>query len=330
MTRQTPDGSVLVMGAGSVGCFVGGCLQQAGVRVDLVGRPRVLDALRANGLRLTDGDGHDRHLPAETLHLHESVPGNARPALVLLCVKSGATESAATALAEALPDGTPVVSLQNGIGNADRARAVAPSLQWLAGMVPYNIAELGPGHFHRGTAGRLAMQSAPALTSWPAVFDKAGLGLDLHDDLLPVQWGKLLLNLNNPVNALSGLPLRAELLNARHRRQFADLMEEAMGILAAAGISPAQVTPLPWQKLLTVLRLPTWLFRIVASRMLRIDPLARSSMADDLALGRQTEIDALSGEVVRLAERHGMSAPRNAAMVARVHQITEATLEGRR
>jgi len=308
------------MGAGSVGCLVGGSLQHAGVPVTLVGRPRVLQALQAHGLRVTDCDGRDFHLPAATLSLHEAVPAGARPSLVLLCVKCGATETAARELALALPAGTPVVSLQNGIGNAVRAHAVAPGLQWLAGMVPYNMAEIGPGHFHRGTGGRLAMQAAPALEGWPAVFDRAGLGLDVHADLLPVQWGKLLLNLNNPVNALSGLPLRAELLEARHRRLFADLVDEALGVLVAAGITPARLTPLPWPRLVQVLRLPTWLFRVVASRMLRIDPLARSSMADDLALGRRTEIDALAGEVVRLAADLGLAAPRNAAIIERIRQ----------
>ena len=87
-------------------------------------------------------------------------------------------------------------------------------------------------------------------------------------------------------------------------------------MLHVAGIAPAQVAAVPAHRLSGLLRLPDWLFRIVAARMLRIDAKARSSMADDLALGRRTEIDALSGEVVRLAQEHGLSAPRNARMVA--------------
>ena len=81
--------------------------------------------------------------------------------------------------------------------------------------------------------------------------------------------------------------------------------------------APRKVLPpnkAPAQRLSSVLRLPDWLFRIVAARMLRIDAKARSSMADDLALGRRTEIDALSGEVVRLAREHDLEAPRNARM----------------
>ncbi|RZI97101.1 MAG: 2-dehydropantoate 2-reductase, partial [Variovorax sp.] len=213
------------------------------------------------------------------------------------------------------PHGTPVLSLQNGISNAAIANRAGAGLDVLPAMVPYNVAELGPGAFHRGTPGRLAAQDHPSLQAWLPVFARAGVPLDLHADLLPVQWGKLLLNLNNPVNALSGLPLRDELMQRGYRRCFAALIDEALAALALAGIAPAQVAAVPPKKLLTILRLPDWLFRIVAARMLKIDAKARSSMADDLSLGRRTEIDALSGEVVRLAQAHGGSAPRNAKMV---------------
>ncbi len=313
------------MGAGSVGCYVGGCLQAAGVAVDLVGRPRTIDALAAHGLRLSDLDGRDHHLPASVLSLHHGVAGVPPPSLVLLCVKSGATAEAARELAAHLPGWPthpPVLSLQNGLRNPADAMAAAPNLHVLPGMVPFNIAELAPGHVHRGTTGRLACQSHPTLLAWAPVFDRADLPLDLHADLLPVQWGKLLLNLNNAVNALSGLPLRAQLLDAGHRRQFADLIDEALGLLRQAGIRPARLTPLPWPLLVAVLRSPTPLFRRVAARMLRIDPLARSSMADDLALARPTEVRALCGEVVRLAESLGKAAPLNAAMVDRVEALT--------
>jgi 2-dehydropantoate 2-reductase len=127
--------TVLVMGAGAVGCWLGGCLQAGGADVLFVGRPRVLDALRAHGLTLTDLDGRDQHLDAAALQLAETVPSIA-PSLVLLTVKSGATRTAASELAAALPPGTPVVSMQNGVSNADIAREAAPQLTLLAGMVP--------------------------------------------------------------------------------------------------------------------------------------------------------------------------------------------------
>jgi 2-dehydropantoate 2-reductase len=178
-------------------------------------------------------------------------------------------------------------------------------------MVSYNIAELAPGRLHRGTAGILMAQSDPALAPWVAHFNGAGVPLALHPDITTVLWAKLLINLNNPVNALSGLPLRAELLDRGYRSCFAALMDEALGVLDAAAITPARLTALPMARLPAVLRLPTPLFRLIAARLLRIDPLARSSMADDLARGRPTEVDALCGEVVRLATTLGREAPLN-------------------
>jgi 2-dehydropantoate 2-reductase len=84
--------------------------------------------------------------------------------------------------------------------------------------------------------------------------------------------------------------------------------------MAAAGIEPARVAPLPPHWLPRLLALPNALFERIAARMLRIDVQARSSMADDLARGRPTEIDAFCGEVVRLARAHGLDAPLNAAI----------------
>jgi 2-dehydropantoate 2-reductase len=316
---SSPTPAVWVLGAGNVGCFVGGCLQAAGVPVIFIGRPRVLNALRTQGLRLTDLEGRDWRLPPSALSLHEAPPSClVPPALVLLCVKSGATAQAMASLA--VPPGTLVLSLQNGIRNAQAAQDSAPSLRVLAGMVPFNVAERAPGHVHRGTSGQLAAQDDGALRSWLPAFERAGLPLALHSDMLAVQWAKLLLNLNNPVNALSGLPLQRELLNRGFRRVLAALQREALAALRAAAITPAQLTPLPPQHLPTVLSLPTPLFRLVAARMLKMDSAARSSMADDLALGRTTEIDALCGEVVQLARQHGTTAPINEKMVALVKQ----------
>ena len=307
----TDKSRVLVMGAGAVGCWIGGCLQAAGAPVTFVGRPRVLDALRSHGLKLTDLEGGMRQLAASALDLRASANGVPAPSLVLLCVKSGATSSAAAELARTLPPGTPVVSMQNGVSNAAAAQAAAPALAVRAGMVPFNIAELAPGHYHRGTSGVLAAQDHALLRQWQPRFAQGGMPLQLHANLAPLQWGKLLLNLNNAVNALSGLPLRAQLLQREYRLCMAALIDEALAALRAAGITPAKLTPLPPAVLPSALRLPTAVFRVLAARMLRIDAKARTSMADDLAHGRATEIDALCGEVVRLARRHGTAAPAN-------------------
>ncbi len=308
-------GPVLVMGAGTIGCYLGGCLQAAGASVVLVGRPRVLDELRAHGLRCSDLEGRDFVVAAGDLQLTQVPPADASPALVLLCVKSAATVEAARALAEKLPSGTLVLSMQNGVANARDAAGAAPELRVRAGMVPFNVAEIGPGHYHRGTSGVLAVEDDAQLSAWLPVFAAAGVPLQLHRDLGRIQWAKLLLNLNNPLNALSGRPLRSQLLERDSRLCLAALQEEGLRAMRAAGIEPSRLTPLPPSWVPTLLRLPTPLFRVLAARMLRIDASARSSMADDFARGRPTEIDALCGEIVRLAERHGVAAPVNERLV---------------
>jgi len=283
--------------------------------VCFIGRPRVLQQLREHGLTLTDLDGRRCQVTADRLQFAEAVPADARPGLVLLSVKSPATAGAAAELGAGLAPGTLVLSLQNGISNARIAQQAAPTLQVLPGMVPYNIVELAPGAYHRATTGQLAALDDPRLARWCEPFERAGVPLDLHADMTPVQWGKLLLNLNNTVNALSGMPLRAQLLDRGYRRCFAALAGEALTVLERAGIEPARIVALSPRAWLRVLRLPTPLFRIVAARSLCIDAKARSSMADDLALGRRTEVDALCGEVVRLAHAHGLRAPCNQRMV---------------
>jgi 2-dehydropantoate 2-reductase len=319
---------IWVMGAGSVGVFIGGRLAAAGATVRFIGRTRIQADIRQHGLHLSDLEASTRELRAEQIDWQlEPVATELAPGLVLLCVKSLATAQAATALARVLPPGTRVLSLQNGVDNAAVAARAAPGLKLLAGMVPFNVAELGPGRFHRGSSGQLAVQDDALLRQYPSLFAAAGLPLALHPDLRTVQWAKLLLNLNNPVNALSGLALREQLLHPGWRRCSAALMAEALRVLAAAGIAPARLTPLPARAIPLLMRLPTPLFRLAAARMLRIDPKARSSMADDLDAGREPEIDALCGAVMRLGAGTGVATPRNAAMLKLMQARVRLPLE---
>ena len=308
---------ILIMGAGAVGCYLGGLLQASGQTVVYVGRPKVLEPMATHGLTLTDLDGRQDTIAAHDLQLFSDLPSGS-PMVTLLCVKAGATLSAAQLLESSLPAGSVVVSMQNGIGQAALAQTVAPSLCFLDGMVSFNIANLGEGRYHRGTAGFLAATDHPALRPVAEAFRAQHLRLRLEADMRPIQWGKLLLNLNNPVNALSGMPLREELMQAGYRRCLAALQEEALQVLRAAGIEPAQLTAVTPQAFLRVLRLPTFLFRLAAKQALKIDAKARSSMADDLTAGRLTEIAWLCGEVERLAQSVGLQAPLNARMQALV------------
>src|SRR5262249_7601108 len=128
------------------------------------------------------------------------------------------------------------------------------------------------------------------------------------------------MNLNNAVNALSGLPLRTQLAQRPYRLCLAMCHREALAAYRAAGIRPARLGPAPAWLTSYVLRLPDALFRRVAASTLRIDAHARSSMWEDLQRGRPTEIDTWQGEIVALAARHGLPSPANARLVALVKE----------
>lgn len=311
----------VIVGAGSIGCHVGGRLAAAGATVILVARGRRAEDLRGHGLTVASLDGDRADIAPSALTV-VATPAEAAPLagagpLVILATKTGATTEAASAIGAAFPAGTAVLSLQNGVDNTTRIRAAAPAVTALAGMVPFNVTldhdATGRLVARRTTSGEIHAEDAPILRTLAPVFAKAGLPLSLASDMAAVQWGKLLLNLNNPVNALSGLPLRDELMNRDYRRALALLMDEALGLLKAAGQTPAKAGAAPPRLIPFILRLPTWAFSRIAASMLSIDPAARSSMADDLAAGRPTEIDDLSGAVIRLATSLGRRAPANEA-----------------
>ncbi|MFE7799246.1 2-dehydropantoate 2-reductase [Nocardia sp. NPDC057440] len=306
---------VMVLGAGSIGTFVGGKLASAGADVTFVGRRRTLDEITASGLHLTDLDGGDDVVAADGFRVATEPADVGSADLVLVTVKSAATSEAVRELAGKIRPGTVVLSLQNGIGNDTVIRDVLPTCVVLAGMVMFNVVHHGDGRFHRGTDGGLAVQDDPALAHFVELFAQAGLPLRRHPDLLPVQWAKLLLNLNNPINALSGRPLREELADRNYRRCLALTQGEALAAMNRARIRPARLTPLPPRLMVRLLTVPDGIFRRVAGQVLAIDPVARSSMADDLALGRKTEISWLCGEIVSLGAMVGTPTPVNQRLI---------------
>jgi 2-dehydropantoate 2-reductase len=214
-----------------------------------------------------------------------------------------------------------LVSFQNGIRNVGALRDLLPRVTVLAGMVPFNVLARGEGRFHQGSGGALAVEDHPALDRLAPAFAAAGLPLARHADMRAVQWGKLLLNLNNAINALSGQPLAQELSDRTYRRCLAAAMHEALDLLARAKQPVVKLTALPPRWMARLLPMPDAIFSRLARKVVAIDPHARSSMWDDLVAGRPTEIDHIQGEVVALAARLGTAAPINAAVVALVHAV---------
>lgn len=328
MTEPTAH-RIVVLGAGSIGAYVGGALIASGTPATLIGRARMRERIAAHGLHLSDLNGYEARIAPSDLSYVDAAD-EARvaqalqsAALVLVAVKSADTAAAAQTLARHLPRSALVCSLQNGIGNADVLRAALPAHRVCAGMVPFNVVQLLPSRLHRGTWGELMVQADPAWAQWSAAFASARLPLQQRADMREVQWGKLLLNLNNAINALSGVPLKAQLAQRGYRRILATLIDEALQALRAAGIAPAQIGKLAPARIPFVLRLPDWLFTRLAAGMLKIDPQARSSMWEDLQAGRRTEVDEFNGAVARLAHQHGLRAPCNEAITALVRQAEQ-------
>jgi 2-dehydropantoate 2-reductase len=183
----------------------------------------------------------------------------------------------------------------------------------------YHSAQRAPGVFHQASSGELMVESDARLAAWLAAFANAGLPLELRHDMAAVQRAKLLLNLNNAINALSDLPLRDELSQRGWRRCLALAQREALDVFRHGRFPVAKLTPVPPSWLPSVLQLPDAIFSRVASRMLAIDPIARSSTWDDLQAGRLTEVDYINGEVVRLAQTQGRQAPINAKLCELIH-----------
>lgn len=318
---------ICVYGAGSIGVYVGGRLLAGGSDVTFVGRARMGGLLREHGIALTRYSGERWQVEPRRIDYATEAAAAASAAsadLVLVTVKSAATAEAAAELAAVLRPGVPVVSFQNGVGNAEVLRAALPDHPVLEGMVPFNVIERGPGAFHQGTAGELEVRRDASLQPFLDDFSRAGLALVQHDDMLAVQWAKLLLNLNNAINALANRSLKEELSQRAYRQCLALAQREALALLNAAGIRPARLTPFPPHWIPRLLALPDVWFERLGRRMLAIDPLARSSMSDDLAAGRKTEIDWINGEVPRLAARLGRSAPVNARLCELVREAEQA------
>lgn len=311
-----------VAGAGSIGCFVGGMYAAAGRRVALLARPRVIGEIERNGLRLTSFEGLDQNIASSRLTLSEDPSVLGDVAAVLVTVKSADTAEIADVIARHAPADAVIVSLQNGVGNVAVLRERLPGRRVLAGMVPFNVIAPGEARFHRATSGDIVIEQDDAGTA--DQLSVPGLRMLSTSDIVGVQWGKLLLNLNNALNALADLPLRQQLAQRAWRTLFADQMAEGLGAIRAEGIKPVSPTPIPVGLTAHLLRLSDAIFNVVLGRTMKIDPKARSSMWEDLQRGRRTEIDYLQGVITAIADRRGLQVPLSRRVVELIRSAEAA------
>ncbi|OYT72143.1 MAG: 2-dehydropantoate 2-reductase [Chloracidobacterium sp. CP2_5A] len=308
----------LVYGAGAVGSVVGGLLHRAGCQVCLVARPAHAAAIAARGLRLeTATEKLTLDVPAVAgLSEIEPAEGDA----ILLCVKATQTAAAVADLARYFPPPTPAFCLQNGVANeavvAERFANVYPVLVLFNAVLPepgrvaLTIMDfLAVGRFPSGTDALTAQVAAD--------FAAAGLPTREHPDAMAVKWGKLIGNLNNALLAVTDYYWQKAFADPDMLALMREVMDEGLRVLAAAGVSPADVTGR------FDIRAQVEAFAAQRVEFANVPPEQRGypSMWQDLRFRRpETEIAYLNGEIVRLGERHGVPTPINRALVAAIEE----------
>ncbi|MET0875762.1 MAG: 2-dehydropantoate 2-reductase [Tardiphaga sp.] len=283
---------VAVVGAGAVGCYYGGLLLRAGHDVTFIGRQPHVDAINAHGL-LLDTKNFKGHLPAKAA---TDATALASPDLVLVCVKSADTEQAGQSLAGHLRPETSVLSLQNGVDNAQRLRAVTAHA--VIPVVVYVGSEMaGPGHVRHHGGGDLAIGASAASEALAQTLEAAGVHTTIADDIKVTLWSKLVINCAfNALSAVADISYGPMLEVEGTKDVVTRAVQEAITVARACGVG------MPEDLLAQILTIPDKM------------PNQKSSTAQDLARGKRSEIDFLNGYVVRKGAELGIPTPTNHAL----------------
>jgi 2-dehydropantoate 2-reductase len=281
--------NVAVVGAGAVGCYYGFLLAKAGYAVTLIGRPALVEAVRSDGLVLESAAG------AGSVPVQATTEGNgvAGADLVLVCVKSGDTVGAGAMIAPHLGRSATILSLQNGVDNAERlaavlGRPVVPVAVYVA------TAMAGPGRVRHNGRGDLILGASDTSERIATALTAAGAPTTVSARALDALWGKLIMNCAyNALSALTQLPYGRLVQGEGVVASMTDVVRECVSVAEAAGVS-----------------VPPDIFdSVMALNRTMADQL--SSTAQDLARGRPSEIDHLNGYVVRRGAALGVPTPAN-------------------
>lgn len=280
---------VAIIGAGAVGCYMGGLLALAGHTVTLLARPVHCTAIQKHGLIL------ERHGTQATVPVQAVTHSSALPPvdLVLFCVKSADTEEAGLVMSSCLQPQTVILSLQNGIDNAQRlaavlGRDVVPAAVYVA------VDMAGPGHVAHHGGGHLILGPSQESAHVATVLTKADIPTTVEPDIMAILWGKLVVNCSyNALSALSQTDYATMQATPGVKEVMAQVVAECLAVAAACGIF------LPENMLHTV------------EKIAQLMPGQMSSTAQDLRRGKPTEIDYLNGYVVRKGQELNVPTPVN-------------------
>ena len=295
---------ICILGAGALGCALGGVLTEAGNEVWLINRNAdQVDAMNSRGLILREG-GVDR-----TVAVHAAT--TAQPAgvvdLVVVLVKSFHTQQAMQGATSLIGPNTLVLSLQNGLGHEDILADIVGRERVLAGKTYAGGSQLGVGHVNIGTKGKdthigeLDGAMTERVQRIADVFNAAGLDTTVSDNIMGTIWDKLLINVaTGAITGITGLPYGDLYKQPELEACGVAAVAEAMAVAKASGIRLSITEPSQaWHK---------------AGAGLPYE--FRTSMLQSLDKGSITEIDFVNGSVVRWGQRCGVPTPVNQTLVA--------------
>ncbi len=303
--------SVAVVGAGAVGGFFGAMLARAGHAVVFIGRLPHVQAIEQHGLRL-DMAGRVESIPAAASIDLSAVQG---ADLVLFSVKSTDTAQVAEAIAPHLKDDAIVLSLQNGVENAERIarhvrQTVVPAVVYVATATPEPglVKHHGRGDLVIGPLVAAAAQDAGVAVSLDGIrqaFAAAGVPVTISANVVGELWSKLMVNC--AYNAISGLAQApygelAAMPSIRDLQQA--VVAEVCAVASAVGVD------LPLRESLTAME-----------RIADAMPAQLSSTAQDMVRRKPSEIDHLNGFVVRRGREVGVPTPANLALYALIKLV---------
>lgn len=289
----------LVIGSGSLGSLLAARLSAGGASVTLFGRTSPhLERIAAKWLTVEELEGSRLTVRLRTATYGQSLR---RPDLAIVAVKAWATEEAIRPLLPALEQTGIVLTLQNGLGNAERLRALLPDeVTVLTGVTTQGAMRTDAGVVRDNGRGEtwIGSEFAPTdaqtierVTKVAALLTNAGWPANPTPEILPHLWMKLAINAAiNPLTALTRSP-NASIADDPNLAQLAAyLASEAAAVAATLGI----VLDRPVERALEVAR---------------ATGANRSSMLRDIELGQRTEIDAISGAIHDLGEANGVNTP---------------------
>jgi len=316
---------IAIYGAGSTGCYLAGQLCLSGFDVSLICRPTMKKNIIANnGITLSDYQGFlQTVMPPAIITDIDQAPIDIPFDVIFVTLKCHQVSSIAKSLIAITHSDSSIIFMQNGLGSFDSINQSLSHCNLLQGITPFNVLQQPNSRFHKGTEGVFTLQTNHHTQAIQAAMIKQGFGCDLHQNMLPIIYGKLLLNLNNALNALSDLPIKQQLSHYASRRQLARAMTEWLNVCEAADIELHQYTKVKPQWLPRILSLPNMLFTLLAKQMLDIDPKARSSMWQDIKAKRQTEVDFINGAVVKIGKKYGVKTPVNQSIVEQIKQLEQ-------